>query len=80
MSESTTTNGVHEESGYPQFLPSNIVVLLMEKISQEAVKLFKDQGFTVRQAVRFARVPVAVPVALWLCGSLAVFVYHCSSL
>eukprot|EP00730_Choanoeca_flexa_P016120 TRINITY_DN7554_c0_g1_i1.p1 TRINITY_DN7554_c0_g1~~TRINITY_DN7554_c0_g1_i1.p1 ORF type:complete len:423 (+),score=127.26 TRINITY_DN7554_c0_g1_i1:87-1355(+) len=33
--------------------PSSITVLLMEKISQEAVKCFENEGFTVRQAVKY---------------------------
>eukprot|EP00045_Choanoeca_perplexa_P008556 m.80154 g.80154 ORF g.80154 m.80154 type:complete len:425 (-) comp14537_c0_seq6:93-1367(-) len=34
--------------------PSSIVVLLMEKISQEAVACFEKEGFTVRQAVKYS--------------------------
>lgn len=32
--------------------PSNINILVMEKISQEAVGIFEKEGFTVREAVR----------------------------
>ncbi|EDQ87605.1 uncharacterized protein MONBRDRAFT_37889 [Monosiga brevicollis MX1] len=34
--------------------PSSINVLLMEKISTEAVKTFQAEGFTVRQAVKYS--------------------------
>jgi hypothetical protein len=35
-----------------RYAPSNITVLLMEKVSEEAVKIFEQEGFTVKQAVR----------------------------
>jgi hypothetical protein len=38
--------------------PSSIIVLLMEKISQQAVDCFENEGFTVRQAVRFLANPL----------------------
>eukprot|EP00043_Microstomoeca_roanoka_P029007 m.20509 g.20509 ORF g.20509 m.20509 type:complete len:420 (-) comp8902_c0_seq1:249-1508(-) len=33
--------------------PSSINVLLMEKISEDAAKTFEDEGFTVKQAVKY---------------------------
>ena len=43
-----------DSSKMSRYAPKDITVLLMEKISQEAVSIFESEGFTVKQAVRAA--------------------------